>query len=99
MSAEARDLFERARAAAAGGRFDEALRAADALCGLAPVDVQAARLRAVLLTQGERAGAVEAWQRVLALYAFHGDPWAVSGWIAAQRARYAASAVPDRWAS
>src|SRR4051812_20514560 len=39
------------------------------------------------------------WQRDVALYAFGGDPWAVSGWIAAQRARYAASAVPDRWAS
>lgn len=67
MTAQARDLFERARSAAAAGRLDEALQAADALCALAPVDVQAARLRAMLMTQGERAGAVEAWQRVLAL--------------------------------
>ncbi len=39
------------------------------------------------------------WHRDVALYAFNGDPWSVSGWIAAQRARYAPSAIPDRWAS
>ena len=39
------------------------------------------------------------WQRDVALYAFGGDPWAVSGWIASQRARYAPEAVPVRWAS
>ena len=67
MSAHARELFERARAAAAAGRLDDALRAADELCALAPVDLQAARLRAMLLTQGGRDGATQAWQRVLAL--------------------------------
>ena len=38
-------------------------------------------------------------QRDVALYSFGGDPWAVSGWIASQRARYAPEAVPVRWAS
>lgn len=39
------------------------------------------------------------WHRDVALYAFGGDPWAVAGWVAAQRARYAPDATPDRWAS
>ncbi|GAA3636289.1 hypothetical protein [Microlunatus ginsengisoli] len=39
------------------------------------------------------------WHRDVALYAFNGDPWAVSGWIAAQRSRYTATFVPDRWVS
>jgi hypothetical protein len=39
------------------------------------------------------------WRRDVALYAFGGDPWAVSGWIAGQRARYAEDVLPDRRAS
>ena len=39
------------------------------------------------------------WRRDVALYAFGGDPWAVSGWIASQRARYTPETAPARWAS
>ena len=44
------------------------------------------------------------WRRDVALYAFGGDPWAVAGWIASQRARYTPTAwnspvVTDRRAS
>lgn len=62
-----RALFERARAAAAAGRLAEALDAADALCASVPEDPQAAKLRALLLTQAGHADATAAWQRVAAL--------------------------------
>lgn len=57
------------------------------------LDQATVELVLVAFTQASR------WRRDVALYAFNGDPWAVSGWIASQRARYTPDAAPDRWAS
>ena len=55
------------RRAAAAGRLADALREAAALCDRRPEDADAARLYALLLTQGERPDALDAWRRVAAL--------------------------------
>ena len=53
--------------AAREGRVADALREADALCDAAPHDLDAARLRAMLLTHIGNPQATAAWQRVAAL--------------------------------
>ena len=67
MTPKARALFEQARNAATAARWSDALRASRDLVAAAPNDAQAARLRAMILTQTGDDDARTMWERVLAL--------------------------------